>query len=45
MHHPRGAANLGARGMFIVEWDGPTAVRLNGDYIRDETEQATYLRR
>jgi hypothetical protein len=40
----RGAADLGARGMFIVEWDGPTAIRLNGDYVRDEAEQAAYLR-
>ncbi|MFC6020261.1 hypothetical protein ACFP2T_29340 [Plantactinospora solaniradicis] len=39
----RGAADLGARGMFIVEWDGAGAVRLTGDYLRDEEEQAAYL--
>ena len=40
----RGAADLGARGMFMVEWDGSTARGLKGDYVRDEEEQATYLR-
>jgi hypothetical protein len=41
----RGAANLGGRGDTIVEWgdDGKPA-RLKGEYIRDEDEQATYLR-
>lgn len=40
----RGAAERGARGGMIVEWDGATPVRLDGDYLRDEPEQATYLR-
>lgn len=40
----RGAADDGARSGEIVEYDGITPVRLNGDYIRDEQEQATYLR-
>ncbi|MEU8203536.1 hypothetical protein [Streptosporangium sp. NPDC049046] len=40
----RGAADLGARGMFMVEWDGAKAIALKGDYIRDEAEQVTYLR-
>ena len=40
----RGAADHGARGGEIVEYDGTTPVRLNGDYVRDEQEQATYLR-
>ncbi|GAA3419458.1 hypothetical protein [Streptosporangium vulgare] len=40
----RGAADLGARGMFMVEWDGARAIGLKGDYVRDETEQVTYLR-
>ncbi|MFD0737581.1 hypothetical protein [Planotetraspora mira] len=40
----RGAADHGARGGEIVEYDGVTPVRLNGDYVRDEQEQATYLR-
>lgn len=40
----RGAADHGARGGEIVSYDGPTPVRLNGDYVRDEQEQATYLR-
>ena len=40
----RGAAALGARGAMIVEWDGATPVRLTRDVVRDEDEQATYLR-
>lgn len=40
----RGAADHGARGGEIVEYEGATPVRLKGDYIRDEQEQATYLR-
>ncbi|MFI6316406.1 hypothetical protein ACIBG8_02750 [Nonomuraea sp. NPDC050556] len=39
-----GAGDLGARGGMIVEWDGGTPLRLDGDYPRDEEEQATYLR-
>lgn len=40
----RGAAGKGGRGDLIVEWDGTTPVRLDGDYTRDEDEQAAYLR-
>jgi hypothetical protein len=40
----RGAADLGGRGAMIVEWDGAKPLRLLGDYVRDENEQATYLR-
>jgi hypothetical protein len=42
----RGAADKGARSGEIIEWDKDTIkpLRLNGDYIRDEAEQATYLR-
>jgi hypothetical protein len=41
----RGAADLGDRGDTIVEWgDDGRPVRLNGDYTRDEDEQAAYLR-
>jgi hypothetical protein len=40
----RGAADRGARGGEIVETDGIDLVRLDGDYVRDEEEQATYLR-
>jgi hypothetical protein len=42
----KGAADRGARGADIVEWDPATVtpVRLDGDYARDEDEQATYLR-
>ncbi len=41
----RGAANLGGRGDSLVEWgDGSRPPRLKGEYIRDEGEQATYLR-
>ncbi|MEF3306585.1 hypothetical protein [Paenibacillus sp. GYB003] len=39
----KGARDLGARGMFIVEWDGPRAVRLTGDFDRDESEQSRYF--
>jgi hypothetical protein len=42
----KGAADKGARGGEIVEWDKDTVVpvRLNGEYIRDEAEQARYVR-
>ncbi|HEX5502508.1 MAG TPA: hypothetical protein VFW96_07780, partial [Thermomicrobiales bacterium] len=42
----RGAADRGARGGFVIEWDDDTAtpLRLDGDYTRDEGEQAAYLR-
>jgi hypothetical protein len=40
----RGASDHAARGGAIVEYDGWTPVRLKGHYIRDEQEQATYLR-
>jgi hypothetical protein len=39
----RGAADHGARGGEIVEYEGGVPVRLDGDYVRDEQEQATYL--
>src|SRR5215469_7919355 len=39
-----GAADHGALSGAIVEYDGTSRVRLNGDYVRDEQEQATYLR-
>jgi hypothetical protein len=39
-----GAADKGARGGMIVEWNGATPTRLDGDYTRDEDEQVTYLR-
>ena len=40
----RGATYRGAQGGAIVETDGITPVRLDGHYVRDEQEQATYLR-
>ena len=40
----QGAADKGASGGMIVEYDHNTPIRLDGDYIRDEAEQATYLR-
>ncbi|WP_420799422.1 hypothetical protein [Ktedonospora formicarum] len=41
----RGAADSGARGgAEMIEYEGSTPVRLKGDYIRNEQEQATYLR-
>ncbi len=40
----RGAGDHGGRGgSEMIEYDGPTPVRLNGDYIRDEQGQATHL--
>jgi hypothetical protein len=43
---PKGAAGKGARGGMIVEWDEDTVIplRLDGDYLRDEDEQAAYVR-
>ncbi len=42
----KGAADKGARSGEIIVWDKDTvrALRLDGDYIRDEDEQATYVR-
>ena len=42
----RGAGDKGARASEIVEWDtaSATPVRLDGDYVRDEEAQASYLR-
>lgn len=41
----RGAADLGGRGDSIVEWgDDGKPIRLRGAYLRDEGEQAAYLR-
>lgn len=40
----RGAADHGARGGEIAEYEGVVPVRLNGLYMRDEEEQAKYLR-
>jgi hypothetical protein len=41
----RGAADRGARGVEIVEWDGSLPPsRLDGNYTRDEHEQAAHLR-
>jgi hypothetical protein len=42
----RGAGDRGGRAMEIVEYDKDTGtpVRLDGDYVRDEVGQATYLR-
>jgi len=40
----RGAADLGALSGEIVEYSDGIPVRLNGDYTRDEEEQAGYLR-
>lgn len=40
----RGAADKGASGGMIVVYDGATPTELDGDYTRDEAEQATYLR-
>ncbi|MDQ2713828.1 MAG: hypothetical protein M3Z08_02865 [Chloroflexota bacterium] len=39
----RGASDKSSWGGMIVEYENKRAVRLNGDYIRDEAEQATHL--
>ncbi|MBW0103512.1 hypothetical protein [Pseudonocardia sp. KRD291] len=39
-----GAARKGGRGTEIVESEGGRVTRLDGDYVRDEREQAGYLR-
>lgn len=41
-----GAAEKGARGGEVIVWDHDSAepIGLNGDYIRDEAEQAGYVR-
>ncbi len=40
----RGAADKGARADWIIEWDNNRRPsRLNGEYIRDEDEQAAYI--
>ncbi|WP_410596951.1 hypothetical protein [Amycolatopsis sp. lyj-23] len=40
----RGAADLGARSGEILEYEDGLPVRLKGDHVRDEEEQARYLR-
>jgi hypothetical protein len=40
----RGAAELGARGDSIIEWDGRACPRLTAIVMRDEEEQAAYVR-
>ncbi|MEV6419467.1 hypothetical protein [Streptomyces sp. NPDC051662] len=40
----RGAGDMGARGLEIVEYDKTGPVRLKGEYERDEVGQARYLR-
>lgn len=40
----RGAADLGARCGEILEYEDGVPVRLDGEYVRDEEEQARYLR-
>ncbi|WP_305784473.1 hypothetical protein [Symbioplanes lichenis] len=40
----RGGADLGAKAMALVDWDGQVARGLTADVERDEEEQATYLR-
>jgi hypothetical protein len=39
----RGASDKSSRGWMIVEYENSRPVRLNGDYIRDEAEQAIHL--
>jgi hypothetical protein len=43
----RGASDGGGDSLVegaIIVWEGARPVRLNGEYVRDEDEQATYLR-
>lgn len=40
----RGASDKSSWGGMIVEYENKRPIRLNGDYIRDETEQVTHLR-
>lgn len=40
----KGAADLGARIVTVIEYDGHKPVRLDREYVRDEQEQATCLR-
>lgn len=42
----RGAGDRGARALEILKYDKDTGapIRLNGEYVRDEAGQATYLR-
>lgn len=40
----RGAADRGARGGEVVVYEGAVPLQLDGDYVRDEDEQARYLR-
>jgi hypothetical protein len=40
----RGAADNGASGGMIVVYDRATPTGLDGEYVRDEAEQAAYLR-
>ncbi|HKQ72452.1 MAG TPA: hypothetical protein VJ810_01895 [Blastocatellia bacterium] len=41
----RGAADVAGHGASIIVWsDDDRAARLNGEYVRDEGEQSTYLR-
>ncbi|QYJ15542.1 hypothetical protein Rxycam_01366 [Rubrobacter xylanophilus DSM 9941] len=39
-----GAASKASDASEMIEYDGSTPIRLNGDYVRDEQEQAAYLR-
>ncbi|MBB5960126.1 hypothetical protein FHS29_006749 [Saccharothrix tamanrassetensis] len=40
----RGAADRGARSAMMVEYENGHPTRLDGEYVRDEQEQAGYLR-
>jgi hypothetical protein len=40
----RGAADRGGRADQIIEWHDAEPARLNGSYVRDEAEQARYVR-
>ena len=40
----RGASDKSGSGGMIVDYENNRPIRLNGDYLRDEAEQATHLR-
>jgi hypothetical protein len=40
----RGAAKAGGSELSMIEWENGRPARLKGDFVRDEEEQATYIR-
>jgi len=40
----RGAAEAGGSELLMIEWENGRPARLKGDFVRDEEEQAAYIR-